>query len=567
MENLSVKITNYKCFKEESGFDEIKRVNLIIGRNNSGKSTLVDLIEYVINTNYDFPIDTYFENNKPKIIFESPINIDIIDKIFQKSSYGGPINGNHNEYGKQYINKKLKWTKDFINNSINYELLNIDEIGITNPLTSMKTSSYLENILRIMPIFFEKKIFKRLNAERDITPEKSNHDQLNVNSNGEGITNVIQNFINNSSLPSDIVEVKILTALNEIFAHDGNFSDIVCQHHSNLNIWEIYLEGNNKRVALSRSGSGLKTIISVLTYLYLIPHLEKKSLDNYIFVFEELENNIHPALLRRLNNFIYQYSLEKNFIYFLTTHSNVMIDQFSKQNDAQIIHVTQDNGQSKAKKIQTYIENNGILDDLDVRASDLLQSNGIIWVEGPSDRIYLNRWIDLWSNSELHEGTHYQIIFYGGRLLSHLSGDDPTHNVDGIKLLNTNKNAIMVIDSDKKNANSKINETKKRIKEEFDSMNSFCWITKGKEIENYLPVDIINDFFKTKALDNVKQFQSFFDYLDNIKNGEGKKYESKKPLLAEKLITIMSKENMKDMLDLNQMMEMVIKNIKKWNSL
>ena len=33
-----------------------------------------------------------------------------------------------------------------------------------------------------------------------------------------------------------------------------------------------------------------------------------------------------------------------------------------------------------------------MLNDLDVRASDLLQSNGIIWVEGPSDRIYIKRW-------------------------------------------------------------------------------------------------------------------------------------------------------------------------------
>lgn len=30
------------------------------------------------------------------------------------------------------------------------------------------------------------------------------------------------------------------------------------------------------------------------------------------------------------------------------------------------------------------------LDDLGVKASDLLQANGIIWVEGPSDRAYIH---------------------------------------------------------------------------------------------------------------------------------------------------------------------------------
>ncbi|MBL3824787.1 AAA family ATPase [Marinobacter sp. MW3] len=45
MDYLSVKITNYKCFTKESGFDDIRRVNLIVGRNNSGKSSLIDIIE------------------------------------------------------------------------------------------------------------------------------------------------------------------------------------------------------------------------------------------------------------------------------------------------------------------------------------------------------------------------------------------------------------------------------------------------------------------------------------------------------------------------------------------
>ena len=32
-----------------------------------------------------------------------------------------------------------------------------------------------------------------------------------------------------------------------------------------------------------------------------------------------------------------------------------------------------------------------LVDDLGIKASDILQSNGIIWVEGPSDRIYINK--------------------------------------------------------------------------------------------------------------------------------------------------------------------------------
>ncbi len=48
--NYKIKIKNYKCFGEDvQGFDCICPINIIIGRNNSGKSSLIDLIQYVIS--------------------------------------------------------------------------------------------------------------------------------------------------------------------------------------------------------------------------------------------------------------------------------------------------------------------------------------------------------------------------------------------------------------------------------------------------------------------------------------------------------------------------------------
>jgi AAA15 family ATPase/GTPase len=51
---LAIKVKKYKCFDEEAGFDVIRRVNLIIGRNNSGKSSLLDLIDAVTSEKYGF---------------------------------------------------------------------------------------------------------------------------------------------------------------------------------------------------------------------------------------------------------------------------------------------------------------------------------------------------------------------------------------------------------------------------------------------------------------------------------------------------------------------------------
>jgi len=563
MYDLAIRAKNYKCFKEETGFDSIRRVNLIIGRNNAGKSSLLDLIEIVVTKKYEVERSTWRGGQRPQIVFEAEITENISSQVFATNVSGGVIGKNHGIYGQNYIGRTLKWAKSSNENNTS-ELLECDDEGINPPLRN--TGDYTRTLPNRMLIPLEGKMFRRLLAERDILPELSDPQNNTIANNGSGLTNAIQNFINRSNLPSDLVETSILDALNSIFAHDAVFTDIVCQQHEDDN-WEIYLEEEFKgRIALSQSGSGLKTVMSVLACLILVPHLEKKTLSQYVFGFEELENNIHPALLRRLNDYIYNASIEDNFTYFLTTHSNVLIDQFSKQSDAQIIHVTHVASVSTCTTANTYIENNGILDDLDVRASDLLQANGVIWVEGPSDRIYLNKWISLWSDGELKEGTHYQIIFYGGRLLSHLNAEAPEDSESGISILNANRNAIILIDSDKRTQQTQINETKQRIRNEFAAMEAHCWITKGKEIENYIPENVVNDFWGVENSGQVDRYGSFFEHLDKISAGEGTKYSTKKPLLAEMLAPYMIMADLAGILDMNENMSTVCDAIRSWNS-
>jgi len=107
------------------------------------------------------------------------------------------------------------------------------------------------------------------------------------------------------------------------------------------------------------------------------------------------------------------FALKYNTTFFITTHSNVVIDLFQNDREAQLLHVTHNGTSAKTKTVKNFVDNKGILDDLDIRSSDLLQSNGVIWLEGPSDRIYLKKWIELFSDIELKEGLHYQCVFYG----------------------------------------------------------------------------------------------------------------------------------------------------------
>jgi len=295
-----------------------------------------------------------------------------------------------------------------------------------------------------------------------------------------------------------------------------------------------------------------------------VPHVQKKDLSDFVLGCEELENNLHPALLRRLLSYLFQHAIDDDITFFLTTHSNVAIDQFSRNDQAQIVHVTHDGTKATCRTMHTYIDNSGLLDDLDVRASDLLQANCIIWVEGPSDRIYLNRWVELWSNGKLTEGLHYQCVFYGGRLLAHVHAtEDNEHS--GVSLLRANRKCCILIDSDKRAQQSRLNETKRRIVAEVESIGGLAWVTKGKEIENYLPSSAIARYLNQVSVDQVGQYDDFSEYLDALESGAGSKFLRQKPLFAGQLAPHLKRDDCSSILDANTRISELCKFITRCN--
>ena len=555
MNILSVKIKNYKCFSDSlQGFDGIKPINVLIGRNNSGKSSLLDLIDYVVK-----PIDLDnlgHEGLKPEIYLTIPLNEDELKEVFSPGTSGGLIGKNHWQYGRELIGSNI--TIKIEKNGAKI-FSSLDSFKIPDPEIEKRLAERIDSP-------FSNKVFKRITAERDITTESDS--SIDVNEHGKGATNIIQQFINKASLPSDLVEKTLLSELNKIFGPDTTFSDIVVQQLEN-GFWEIYLEEEHKgRIALSQSGSGLKTILLVLIFIFLVPIKEQIPLEKYIFALEEPENNLHAAVQRRLFLYLKDIALRNHVYFFITSHSNIAIDVFSSDSSAQINHIENNNNEAISNPVKTYVEKAGILDDLDIRASDLLQSNGVIWVEGPSDRLYINKWIEIWSEAILREGAHYQCVFYGGRLLSHLSaavGDDELNDL--IKILSVNRNAVILIDSDKRRESDSINSTKKRISEEIERLEGFCWITEGKEIENYIPKSSIESYYEIEVDENVGPYEPFNEYLEKIKLGEGGRFLSKKVLFAEEIRSHLKKENLSTMLDLNDKMKELIIKIKKWNSI
>lgn len=379
----SIKVRDYKCFASEpQGFDKIYPINIIIGKNNSGKSSLVDLIEYLIH-----PTDEFLETGRGRIRGEV-----IVSHLFEEEEMKS-ITSNNSLYHDTLA--------PFFNKVIEYKIIT----KTSHPDGKLPGRiSFSENYFsdrgvqetmeqRLKKTFHEKS-FARINAERDIVPERASKDKV-LSSNGKSATNIIRRYINEKGFDQDIIKKSFLQGVNQIISPDIYFKDILTRYDNEE--WEVVFEDENGTwVTLSKMGSGVKTIILVLLNLLVIPKLDKKEYRNYVFAFEELENNLHPSLQRRLFNFIRKYSKDNDAYFFITTHSNIVIDLFGSYPLAQIIHVQKQGDRSIATSISPQ-KHNGILKDLDFKASDLLLSNGIIWVEGPSDAIYLELLLDLYN--------------------------------------------------------------------------------------------------------------------------------------------------------------------------
>lgn len=554
---------NYKSFNSTENRIPLSKINILIGRNNTGKSSIVDIIEYI--TDVKKFVDDGRLIGDLKVC--CPIQQGIIDKVFSSGSSGGDIKGNHNVYGTTFVGKEAVISLRAKNTSSFESSLNVNE-NFDNP-RELRAAKFWEYYGRSVGNPLSKYTVIRITAERDLVPEIDNS-ELACTCNGSGATNIIHKVINHNKYDSKLVEHFLLKALNTIMMPDSKYRDIVVQQSDGSQgiTWEIYLEEDNgQRVALSKCGSGLKTVLLVLVNLILIPEIQKLSVRNIIFAFEELENNLHPALQKRLFEYISTWIVKNDSHVIFTTHSHIAINLFHEIENVNIMHVTKDLASSRLNNVFNTQHKYDVLNDLNIKASDILQSNGIIWVEGPSDRIYINKWLELMSESKVKENVHYQIMFYGGRLLSHLSFEVDENDPEisqFIDMLKLNRNVAVVIDSDKRKPRQHINKTKKRIQEEFEKIGAFCWITEGKEIENYLAPNVIKSVFESDKDIHFEKFTLIDNYLDQLKAGNGKKYIKDKVGYSKKLVEFIDEASL-NQLDLYSSLKQLVNLIKKWN--
>ena len=583
----SIYFKGYSCFKKDwAGFDTIKPINVIIGRNNSGKSHLLDLVESLCG---DEPFDRKCQYQGSSVFDEKSLK-----KVFSEDAISEGYKGYKNDWinhGQYFVDMKVTWeftTEGWLaggrptggSQPPQIKVANVkypDDFYITYGLTD--NHSPQERSVRIRHSGVHKVLsgarhrlngmsFSRLFADRDIKIEPKDI-KRELGRDGQGATNIIRQFITSDRLPREIIEDDLLTELKLIFGRDGKFLDIGVQELDSKgdeteNYWEVYIREEKKGwIPLSKSGSGLKTVILVLLNLLVVPKIEDKEKSRFTFAFEELENNLHPALLRRLFQYLEDYAVKEKATIFLTTHSSIALDFFGISDNAQVIRVLHDGESAHTETVSTHSNLIKIISELGARPSDLLQANGLIWVEGPSDRIYLNCWIELYTDGRLREGRDYQCVFYGGALLARVEFKSPEDEATELaNLFQINHNLIVVCDGDRETEDSGLKPRVERIREEVGKIDgAHIWITDAKEIENYLPGSVLSEATGLPSLPDPKKYESWPSYTEE--HMQGKSID--KVALAISSTHYMTKEVMKKQFEWKEQLEQIVERIDSWN--
>ncbi|SEN74736.1 ATP-dependent nuclease [Palleronia pelagia] len=563
-----INIKGVKCFDDcGSGLFWFAPITFIIGKNNSGKSTILDVIQECVTTSgkiFDGPLAR--NGSDPRVEFKQRPNEEKIKRRFPSSTSSSRIPApNYWMYAEKHIiPHEFTWSIDN-NNKVRLLENEGEEKGLVQEAIS--------NMQDAVESPFTGLWSTRIRAERDVQPEKRSTSR-DLGPTGTGLTNLVRAFINSDDLPRQLVEAALLQDINEIYLGDSHFSEIICQENETSSEWEIYLREDDKGdIRLSQSGSSLRTVFIVLAFLRLYPEIAKTGFaSRLIFCLEEPENNLHPALLRRLIDFLAHQRAERNFSLVITTHSALCIDLAAKRNDSTILHVKRDDGRTICQNAMEYSGKSSILSDLDVRGSDILQANGVIWVEGPSDRVYVNRWIEVLSRGSLREGIHYSILFYGGKLLSHFDSLPPESLPEKVSMLAINRNVSVVIDSDRRpNAwktkggkprrpQKRLNATKREIIHQVELQGGHTWVTAGKEIENYVPAAVWEELTGKKL--NIQD-----EYQDIPSIYEVSQVAATKVDLAHRAEEYIDESAMVGHLDLQQQVKTLCEHIRSWNGL
>lgn len=455
-----LKIEHYSYNMIESDFtdrlDNLSKINIFVGANNSGKSRFMrsiffnglklkflpndELFEYYVSQSNKFKLD----ENKPSLYdprekreaygqiekslkeieyveeSETPLQ-DLIDLYYiHKSNSYYKVSPTFNKYFDEYF-EELEFNKDLFN--YNFHKIYIPSLRSLIPLIPKQHphtdyTHYDFYAERIKQDYFD----NNKNILTDVNDFLSNYTDKSSNAIITGIQ--FYEYIKNYLL-GDLEQRNMIrdyeNYLSETFFDN---EDVVIIPKVNDDVLTVKI--GKEEYKIYELGDGIQSIILITLplFLYLDKSYEKNT--NVLVFIEEPEVGLHPRLQRVLIETLLDERFE-NYQFFFTTHSNHFIDKILEEEDISIYLFEKMQSSKSIPKFNIKSINSNTssaLEQLGALPSSLLLNNCTILVEGSYDIIHYENYLKLYQDylNEKDQNTkryskeiHYKFLRGGGK--------------------------------------------------------------------------------------------------------------------------------------------------------
>lgn len=275
--------------------------------------------------------------------------------------------------------------------------------------------------------------------------------------------------------------------------------------------------GNGEQLPIFKLGDGLQQII-IITFAAFMSDEPAQ-----IFI-EEPEISLHPGMQRRLMEFLLAQTEHQ---YYITTHSNHFLDLADTREDVNIFRIRKKAEDALDFELTSCEAPRSLLLELGVKPSSVYLANSTIWVEGLTDRLYLQTYLkkfleelpDSHPDKKIYqtykENFHYAFVEYQGGNLVHwdFESDTVNHNDPKLHAIKVAAHGIVIADSDVK---GKADREKWLITQLGDRI----IFTSGKEIDNMLPLNVLQNtvkkIFSGKHTSETKALIQDIDLIDSL---------------------------------------------------
>lgn len=534
MKLTKCKIENFRSYKNaEFSFDDL---SVVIGKNDVGKSTLFDALDIFFNSTKPEEGDANIYSDSKEIIITCFFKIEPKMEICLDTSVTTTLEEEYlldksgllqikqvwekSKLKKTYIVANYPKIKDSetplivlkigelkklipqdadINKSIKRDIrkflfesknLGLEEIEIDISSKDTDIASIYEKLKSGLPKFL---LFK---SDRTNTEKDSEVTQVTKAITQNAISNIEKDFENIKKEVLEKINVFSNATLQRLQSFDKDIAqDLQVEIETKaLDTLFSYAFKSDDGVALNKRGSGIKRLF-LLSFFLEDSERKTDNNSNMIYAIEEPETSQHPNYQVMIMESLKKLSRERGRQILITTHTPEIVKMASREN---IIFIQKPQPNERKISQGGNIDLKEVIDTLGILP--YVSYKGVLFVEGETD-------INFFKNLNKHFEELKVIFDIDTITLIPTQGSHMKNWITKDYLDGSNVKRMHFIDSDgRKNESEEINS-----KSEFHKVIT----TKKREIENYFPFDVLEDFFKNMGHQDVKFTDKFKENWDN----------------------------------------------------